>query len=166
MASRSDIEEGKTKPGLLITDQDIVFDCPSCLGELVVDREGIGLECLCAHCGHPITIPERSKAPLARPVPVNFAPVAHAPAPPVERHFDFSGLNPEQLARRLEDLKHQLKENMSQDVEMRGHVNRATIELHRLQLRHKKLQSRQAEIEAEILAARTWTQKQTPTATG
>ena len=37
---------------------------------------------------------------------------------------------------------------------MRGHVNRATMELHRLQLRLKKLQERQADIEAELAAIR------------
>ena len=52
------------------------------------------------------------------------------------------------------DLTHQLKENRSQDTEMRGHLSRATMELHRLQLRLKKLQDRQADIEAEIVALR------------
>ncbi len=54
----------------------------------------------------------------------------------------------------MSDLSHQLKENSSQDVEMRGHINRATIELHRLQLKLKKLADRKAAIEAELNALR------------
>ena len=152
--------EGTLEAETLITDRDIVFDCPSCQGEMVVDREGVGLECLCAHCGFPLVIPEGSKPKLSQPPPV--PPPATPPliAPPTDasehRHFDFSSLDNEQVTRRVEELKHQLKENMSQDVEMRGHVNRATIELHRLQLRLKKLQARQAEIEAEMIAAKAW----------
>ena len=172
--SDAGIGTGKGKP--VITAQDIVFTCASCQGELVVDREGAGLECLCAHCGAPLVIPHQSTVqPPAEParslidVPApaaNLSPPAPAPslvvAPLVAttpalahpRHYDFSGMALEQIARRIEELRHQLKENMSQDVEMRGHVNRATIELHRLQLRLKKLHDRQADIEAEIVAAK------------
>ena len=64
--------------------------------------------------------------------------------------FDFSDHSREQLERRLGELTHQLKENRSQDTEMRGHVNRATMELHRLQLRLKKLQERHGDIEAAL----------------
>ena len=38
---------------------------------------------------------------------------------------------------------------------MRGHVNRATIELHRLQLRLKTLQDRHGDITAELAALQT-----------
>lgn len=54
----------------------------------------------------------------------------------------------------MSDLTHQLKENRSQETEMRGHASRATMELHRLQLKLKKLQERHADIEAEITALR------------
>lgn len=39
---------------------------------------------------------------------------------------------------------------------MRGHVNRATMELHRLQLKLKKLQERHVDIGAEIHALAEW----------
>ncbi len=72
------------------------------------------------------------------------------------RHFDFDDKPREQLERRFNELKNQLKENRSQDTEMRGHVNRATMDLHRLQLKLKKLQDRQADIDAEINALADW----------
>ena len=75
---------------------------------------------------------------------------AAANVPTAKRKFDFAGQTAEQIERRFGELQHQLKENRSQDTEMRGHVNRATMELHRLQLRLKKLQERQADIEAEL----------------
>ena len=164
---------------LVVTDRDIVFNCPTCHGELVVDREGAGLEVPCSHCGRSLTVPAyqvrlnpaptpqmaATTAPAApastvvSPAPMVTTPtpsVAAAPSSPEpaalpvsQRTFDHSTLSPEQLARRWSELKHQLKENRSQDTEMRGHVNRATIELHRLQLRLKTLQERHADIQAE-----------------
>ena len=41
---------------------------------------------------------------------------------------------------------------------MRGHVNRANMELHRLQLRLKTLQERYADIEAELAALQKHTE--------
>ena len=188
------------KPTLVVTDRDIVFNCPNCRGELVVDREGSGLEVPCSHCGQRLTVPAYSAraaappaavapvqsadasaplgvvqpAPASTPPPVTLAPApvpaAAAPtplstvaAPPVEqpaaptvqRTFNHAEFTTEQLARRWGELKHQLKENRSQDTEMRGHVNRATIELHRLQLRLKTLQDRHGDITAELTALQT-----------
>ncbi len=161
--SQPQLAAGTPKASPQITSQDIVFQCPGCDGQLVVDQAGAGMECPCAHCGVLLVIPARSAAPPV-PEPVLLPTLAVPPTvePPKEtlpqRQFDFTAQTSEQLTRRLEELKHQLKENLSQDTEMRGHVNRATIELHRLQLRLKKLQDRQADIEAEMSAARNWLQ--------
>ena len=147
---------GAGKPLLVITERDIVFNCPACGGELVVDAAGAGLECPCSHCGRPLKIPAQTPRPAAMPIagPPPQASDSQTPPAPPARHFDFSGQLPEQLVRRMGDLTHQLKENRSQDTEMRGHVSRATMELHRLQLKLKKLQERQADIESEITALR------------
>ena len=141
---------------LVITERDIVFNCPACGGELVVDVAGAGLECPCSHCGRTLKIPERSQRPAAASSSGVTLQASETQASPVSptRHFDFGSLAAEQLVRRMGDLTHQLKENRSQDTEMRGHVSRATMELHRLQLKLKKLQERQADIEAEITALR------------
>ena len=151
-----------TKPPLVISDRDIVFNCPACHGELVVDRDGAGMSVPCSHCGQPLTIPDhalRTTGPVAIPSTVSGLPTLdHRDVvilnPP--RHFDFKDQPREQLERRLGDLKHQMKENRSQDTEMRGHVNRATMDLHRLQLKLKKLQERQTDIDAELDALGKW----------
>lgn len=143
------------KPTLVIGEQDIVFNCPNCQGELVVDREGAGLSVPCSHCGHPLTIPEYQPSPRDASTTTPFESQEPA-APPPARHFDFLGKPREHLERRFNELKGQLKENRSQDTEMRGHVNRATIDLHRLQLKLKKLQDRQADIDAELNALADW----------
>ena len=151
VTSPSDLAQG-AKPPLVIGESDIIFACPACAGELVVDRAGVGMTVPCPHCGNPLTIPEDSPQPPALSPAVDAAPEAPLPAPVPKRHFDFVGQTAEQIERRSSELQHQLKENRSQDTEMRGHVNRATMELHRLQLRLKKLQERQADIEAELAA--------------
>ena len=138
-----------------ITDRDIVFDCPHCRGELVVDQDGAGMTLACSHCGRNVTVPSRvttTSAPAVRPD--DGAAAAAQDPQTAMRVFGFDTQTPEQVHKRLEELKGHMKENQSQTTEMRGHVNRATIELHRLQLRLQKLQDRGAAIEAEVLAAK------------
>ncbi len=144
---------GGRKLLLVVTERDIVFNCPVCGGELVVDMAGAGLECPCSHCGKTLTIPAHQPRPAATASGVTLHSNEHQESSPAPvRQFDFSGHTTEQLERRQGELSHQLKENRSQDTEMRGHVGRATMELHRLQLRLKTLQERRADIEAELAA--------------
>ncbi len=151
---------GGKKLLLVVTERDIVFNCPVCGGELVVDMSGAGMECPCSHCGSTLMIPEYQPRPATNAPGVALRSNEHQPPPPAPvRQFDFSDHTPEQLERRLGELSHQLKENRSQDTEMRGHVSRATMELHRLQLRLKTLQERHADIEAELTALRERTDK-------
>lgn len=49
--------EDRRKPNLVVTERDIVFNCPRCRGELVVDCEGAGMEVPCSHCGQPLIVP-------------------------------------------------------------------------------------------------------------
>ena len=138
-----------------ITDRDIVFDCPHCRGELVVDQDGAGMTLSCSHCGRNVIVPSRvttTSAPAVRPDDGNAAASQDPQA--MMRVFGFDMQPPDQVRRRQDELKLHLKENQSQTTEMRGHVNRATIDLHRLQLKLQKLQDRQAAIEAELLAAK------------
>ncbi len=134
---------------LLIGERDIVFRCGRCDGELVVDRDGEGVEVQCSHCGHSLIIPRY----VPRAAPTEPVEATAEPAAALRQRYDFTGFSADQLGRRLEELKHQLKENRSQDTELRGHVNRATMELHRLQLKMQKIRERQLEIEAEISSA-------------
>ncbi len=69
---------------------DIIFDCPNCQQELVVDSAGAGTEIDCPACGETITIPRQSTkaAPEAAPPtgqPVN--PIAASAAAKVEKHL-------------------------------------------------------------------------------
>ena len=144
-----------SEPAVVVNEHDIIFNCPNCQGELVVDREGEGMTVPCSHCGNALTIPGYQKAP---PHVETTAVAAAEPADPSlpKRHFDFNETSREDLERRFNELKHQLKDNRSQDTEMRGHVNRATMELYRLQLKLKKLQERHLDIGAEIHALAEW----------
>ena len=152
-------QDSRKKLLLVVTERDIVFNCPNCQGELVVDRDGEGMEVPCSHCGTMLTVPaHQPRAAMDQPsVTLVASRNAEPPAPErPERTFDFSTFAPEQLQRRRDELKHQLKENRSQDTEMRGHVNRANMELHRLQLRLKTLQERYRDIEAELAAMQAY----------
>ena len=149
------------KPTAVGGGRDIVFSCPNCQGELVVDRDGAGLSLPCPRCSQPLTIPDYQSLPQLEVLPPATAvePPEHAPS---ARHFDFTNKPREELERRFNELKHQLKENRSQDTEMRGHVNKATMELHRLQLKLKKLGERHVDIGAEIHALAEWLDGSTP----
>ncbi len=48
---------------IAITDRDIFFGCPVCRGDLVVDRDGAGMETNCFHCGASIIVPEYQGPP-------------------------------------------------------------------------------------------------------
>lgn len=148
---------------IIVTERDIVFDCPHCAGELVIDQEGAGMTLACSHCGKDVTVPGRSSvaaaasgapaAPAANPPAGNSEPATPTQATPPPA-FNFDGQAAEQISKRMGELKLQLTENGSQTTEMRGHVNRATIELHRLQLKLQKLLDRGTAIEAELAAAK------------
>jgi hypothetical protein len=154
-SNKNDIKSGPSsrteeEPEVVVTPNDIVFDCPVCKGELVVDRQGEGMSLTCVHCNATVTVPlfrDRKN----RPAHDQTAAGSAQAEPPAS--FDFSNLSREQLASRIEDLKLQLQENESQRVETRGHVNRTTLQLHRHQLQMDRLVKRQRTIEAEVKAA-------------
>lgn len=155
-----------SKESVEITERDIVFDCPHCSGELVVDKDGAGMTFDCSHCSKSVTVPQAStvRGAVAKPAEEAVAESKHEeppkegapaePAPP--KSFDFSSMPREQVEKRLAELKLQYKENSSQRTEIRGYINRAQIELHRYQLRLQKLVDRQADMEGEIRAAQSF----------
>ncbi len=53
------------------------------------------------------------------------------------------------------DLRRQLKENESQRTEITGYINQLNIQLHRWQLRLQTLNERNAELKAQMNAARS-----------
>jgi len=70
---------------------DIIFDCPNCQQELVVDSSGAGTEIDCPACGETITIPRQSTkaaseaAVAAGGQPIN--PIASSAAAKIEKHL-------------------------------------------------------------------------------
>src|ERR1700756_4311736 len=44
--------------GVQVTERDIVFDCPHCGGELIVDMDGAGMKLACALCQGAVVVPE------------------------------------------------------------------------------------------------------------
>ena len=83
-----------------------------------------------------------------------------AECPFCQHHFPInaplnSTVETEAAQKELTSLEGQLKENNSQITELRGHVSRLNMELHRHQLRMKTLSDRHAELEAGIADARS-----------
>jgi len=125
----------------------------------------------CSHCNGEVVVPPYvGPSPALRTPPAAILPAQDGlatqkaqdsagvagplkSAEEIESTFDFSTETVEVLRERLNVLKLQHKENASQRTEMRGHINRAQIELHRMQLKLQRLIDRQAEIEGEATAA-------------
>ncbi len=146
--SRTDIE---------LTPRDIQFECEHCGNILIVDKDGEGLELACPHCGGVVKVPPfQGKVSIGLQEGVNMPEGMEAMARAAQEEtdhpvptFDFSGLSEAELAERLETVEHKLKENASQRTELQGHINRTTIEMHRLTLKMQKAQRRQRDLEAE-----------------
>ena len=51
IAFREDVDEAE------IRDTDIVFDCPHCGKNLVIDYRGAGLQIQCSQCSEPVLVP-------------------------------------------------------------------------------------------------------------
>jgi DNA-directed RNA polymerase subunit RPC12/RpoP len=72
---------------------DIVFNCPNCDQELVVDQSGAGTQIDCPACGEHITIPSTGKVttdslpPVPPPKPATASPIASSAAAKVELHL-------------------------------------------------------------------------------
>ncbi len=161
-------------PDVELTPSDIQFECPCGKNYIVIDEAGGGLELPCPFCQDPIMIPYRkdletaqaakteaaiqSQLPLTeKPTPettgANASTKAESPTEPLPT-FDFSDNSPAELAETMTSVKDRMKENASQRTEVQGHLNRATIDVHRRTLQMQKLVDRQAKIEAEYKALR------------
>lgn len=133
-----------------ITERDIVFDCPNCGGELVVDKEGEGLQVPCTHCGTSVTVP-KFEGPSERASGNGLS--TNAPVPVDQLQFqEFSAQDADELRERRDHLERLYRENKSQRVEVTSYINQTTIQLHRYQLRLQKLQTRQHDLEGEVEA--------------
>jgi hypothetical protein len=140
--------------GVQVTERDIVFDCPHCAGELVVDMDGAGMEANCTLCGGKLTVPKYD-GPSLEFLQVATAKLAKAVqgarnAAPKKYHFE--GRTRDELKRRQSELQRAILEGQTQTTEVKGHIHHATIQLHRYQLKLEVIQERQAELKAELNA--------------
>ena len=55
--NEKDMLETQSAEGADIRDTDIVFDCPHCGKNLVIDYRGAGLEINCSECGQSVLVP-------------------------------------------------------------------------------------------------------------
>ena len=69
---------------------DIIFDCPNCQQELVVDGSGAGTQIECPSCSEKITIPRESTKPAAGGTVITGQPVnpsTSSAAAKIEKHL-------------------------------------------------------------------------------
>jgi predicted RNA-binding Zn-ribbon protein involved in translation (DUF1610 family) len=175
--SSTESEEVVTQPApdsvVAVSERDIVFNCPHCEGELVVDRDGAGMTFNCPHCGGRIAVPffrgtaagdsvsgsspGASESAMSSSSSLGLPGAARLSGKQLPtRTVDFSTMSKEDIEKRVDELKLHLKEHQSQTTEMRGHLNRAVIEMNRLQLKLQKLRERGTAIEQELAAAKAF----------
>jgi predicted RNA-binding Zn-ribbon protein involved in translation (DUF1610 family) len=140
-----------------ITERDIVFDCPHCGGELVIDQAGAGMRVDCPFCHTAVEVPEY-KGPSLRFLQTATATLARsiqAARTVSPKNYEFQMLSTEELKRRQTELQRAIRENQAQATEIKGHIHHATIQLHRYRLKLEVNQERQAELKAELEAIQT-----------
>lgn len=142
--------------GLQLTERDIVFSCPDCQGELVVDKDGAGLLLACIHCGHAVTVPQYSGPSLhfLQAATSKLADALENARSSGPRNFQFAGQNQTELVARQRELERQIRENQAQVSDLREQINHARIQLHRYQLKLEMLKERETELKAEVEAVR------------
>jgi predicted RNA-binding Zn-ribbon protein involved in translation (DUF1610 family) len=159
MADASQDQEPNVPPvdqietaGVQVTERDIVFECPYCGGELIVDMDGAGMKLVCALCDGPVVVPEYHGPSLhflqAATAKLTKAIQTARNASPKKFHFE--GRPSDELKLIQSDLQRALRESQAQTTEVRGHIHHATIQLHRYQLKLEVIQERQSELKAEL----------------
>jgi hypothetical protein len=140
--------------GVQLTERDIVFECPYCDGELVIDMDGAGLEVNCVLCGAGLTVPEYNGPSLQflQAATAKLAKAVQAARNASPKKFHFEGCPRDELKRRQSELQRALLESQAQTTEVKGHIHHATIQLHRYQLKLEVIQERQGELKAELEA--------------
>ena len=159
-AASADSSDRIESAGVQITERDVVFECPNCQGELIVDKDGAGLTVNCSLCGQPVTVPDYQGPSLQylQAVTEKLSEALQTARKGTQRSFDYAGRPPEELERRRQEVQRQLREVQNQALEARAHTNHTRIQLHRYQLKLEMLHERKAELKAELdalLSART-----------
>jgi predicted RNA-binding Zn-ribbon protein involved in translation (DUF1610 family) len=157
---KSDAPESVPSPdqietaGVQVTERDIVFDCPHCGGELVIDMDGAGMEVICTLCAGVLTVPEYDGPSLQflQVATARLAKAVQGARNAIPKKFHVEGRSREELKRRQNELQRAILESQAQTTEVKGHIHHATIQLHRYQLKLEVIQERQSELKAELNA--------------
>ena len=140
--------------GVQVTERDIVFECPHCSGELVIDMDGAGMEVNCALCGAALIVPgyDGPSLQFLQVATAKLAKALQGARNAVPKKFHFEGRSSEELKRRQNELQRAILEAQAQTTEVKGHIHHATIQLHRYQLKLEVIQERQSELKVELNA--------------
>jgi uncharacterized paraquat-inducible protein A len=111
-------------------EEPLVIQCVACHKSVAAPKTMIGQLVECPFCQHQFVIEDPAAAPIT-------------PA-----------RDPAVVKAELTSLEGQLKENLTQITELRGHVSRLNMELHRHQLRMQNLYELQTELQTGISAAK------------
>lgn len=115
----------------------LIINCPSCDKSVAAVESMVGQTVECPFCAHHFKVQQPKTTVLIPQV----EPRAPAKDPAV-------------VQAELANLERQLRENVTQITELRGHVSRLNMELHRHELRMKNLTDRQVELNTTIAAAK------------
>ncbi len=146
------IGDGNESAEIEISERDIVFECPHCRGELVVDRDGAGLVVNCVFCRQPVTVPSYTGPSLhyLQAATAKLSDALRTTRTSNPKNYRFEGRTREELNLRAKELQAQLRDVQSQASEVRGLLNHARIQLHRYQLKLEMLHERQSELKSEL----------------
>ncbi len=141
-------QSAKTKPEeIVVTNQDILFDCPSCGKSLVVDVSAEGMIVDCPQCRTNVIVPPRSST-LSEP------PASATRATPSKEEAKFaegagSGAADVPAQKRLMVLASQLKELQTQRGEVTGRIASRLNEVNRDLVMLARLETSQQQILSE-----------------
>ena len=138
------------KPEIVISPQDILFECPSCGKSLVVDDAAQGLTVECPKCHINVIVPPKEvngPTPIAtiaaaKPAPAGEATPARAPSPATRRA--------EELQQRLAAVGQQLKELQTQRTELSNRIAARTNEMNRDLVLLARLDTSQQQVLGEL----------------
>lgn len=120
--------ESESSPSSHLPDESLIIHCPACRKSVTAPVSMLGQLVECPFCQDQFVV-DRT--------------IANSPTP----------RDPSVVQGELASLESQLRENVTQITELRGHVSRLNMELHRHQLRMKTLSDRQTELQTSIASA-------------
>lgn len=125
----------------LKVDTPLIIDCPACDKSVAAMESMVGQTVECPFCAHHFKV-QRAKTTVLIPQ-VAIRTTTKDPAK-----------DPALIQAEMANYERQLRENTTQITELRGHVSRLNMDLHRHELRMKTLSDRQTELNTQIAAAK------------